>query len=329
MHAKKKNLDDILYEVYTKLLRKKHIVDTSRGLTSEINGVMLELLNPRARLSRTEIKGTIFSCIGELLWYLSGSNKLDAIQHYIPRYKKDSDDGVTIYGGYGPRLSNMRGKIPQIENIIQLLQTKPNTRRAVIQLFDAEDLTAPHKDIPCTCTMQFLIRASQLEMITYMRSNDAFLGLPHDVFVFTMLQEIIARRLNVELGSYKHFVGSLHLYEINFDSAQQYINEGWQSNIPMPSMPKADPSYSIKKILVLEEKIRNGENIDLSTFALPDYWKDIAILLIIFRTKKQESILDLAKEMSSDIFKPYIVKRHDKSKKSSSQQLDLKFPNSK
>jgi thymidylate synthase len=37
-------------------------------------------------------------------------------------------------------------------------------------------------------------------MVTTMRSNDAYLGLPHDVFCFTMLQEIIARSLGREIG---------------------------------------------------------------------------------------------------------------------------------
>ena len=43
-----------------------------------------------------------------------------------------------------------------------------------------------------------MIRSGQMDMITYMRSNDVFLGLPHDIFAFTMIQEIMARTLSVE-----------------------------------------------------------------------------------------------------------------------------------
>jgi len=40
--------------------------------------------------------------------------------------------------------------------------------------------------------MQFMVRRRRLHLLTNMRSNDAFIGLPHDIFAFTMLQEIMA-----------------------------------------------------------------------------------------------------------------------------------------
>ena len=57
-------------------------------------------------------------------------------------------------------------------------------------------------------------------MLTYMRSNDAYWGLPHDVFAFTMLQEILARSLTLELGTYKHAVVLLAVHaSISFADA--------------------------------------------------------------------------------------------------------------
>ena len=175
-------------------------ISTSRGKTSEIIGALLLLKNPLARISRTETKGTPFSALGELIWYLSKTNNLDFISYYIPKYIEESEDGKTIYGGYGPRLFNFHDKFNQVEIVIDLLRRKPSTRRAVIQLFDAEDIVEKRIEIPCTCTLQFMIRNNKLHMFTSMRSNDAFLGLPHDIFTFTLFQEIIARTLNVELG---------------------------------------------------------------------------------------------------------------------------------
>ena len=74
---------------------------------------------------------------------------------------------------------------------------------------------------PCTCTLQFLARGVKLDLIVYMRSNDVIKGLPHDIFCFTMLQEIAARRLSLEPGIYKHCVGSLHLYSVLFAVASE------------------------------------------------------------------------------------------------------------
>jgi thymidylate synthase len=223
---------------------------------------LLKLTNPRARLSHTERKGKVFSGLGELLWYLAKSNDLEFISYYIEQYRKESEDGATVYGAYGPRLFGLRGN-DQFERVLDLLGRKPGSRRAVIQLFDADDLRGQRKEIPCTCTLQFMVRGGRLELVAAMRSNDAFKGLPHDVFSFTMIQEILARILGHEPGAYTHFVGSLHLYEYNLWAARQYLDEGWQPtlNVAMPPMPAGDPRPSIETVLQAEAAIREGRGL--------------------------------------------------------------------
>lgn len=61
-------------------------------------------------------------------------------------------------------------------------------------------------------------------MITYMRSNDAWLGFPYDVFNFTMIQNYVAAALDVAIGRYFHMVGSMHVYEEHYDKAQTLVN---------------------------------------------------------------------------------------------------------
>jgi len=226
-----------------KLVKSNVRNQAARGGTRELRSVLLKLSNPRARLSHTEKKGKIFSALGELLWYLAKSNDLEFISYYLDQYRKESEDGATVYGAYGPRLFNKRGN-DQVKNVLDLLGRHSSTRRAVIQLFDAEDIAAPHKEIPCTCTLQFMVRDGRLELAACMRSNDAFKGLPHDVFSFTMIQEIVARTLGHQLGVYTHFVGSLHLYDSDLRAARQYLDEGWQPTqlVAMPTMPPGDPS---------------------------------------------------------------------------------------
>ena len=146
----------------------------------------------------------MFSCLGETLWYLARSNRLEFIEYYIPLYSKFAEHDGTVHGAYGPRMFAMRGKIDQISILINLLSKHSSSRKAVLQIFNAEDILKEYKDVPCTCTIQFLVRDGKLNAVGHMRSNDAFLGLPHDIFAFTFIQEIIARSLNLELGTYKH-----------------------------------------------------------------------------------------------------------------------------
>ena len=240
---------------------------------------------------------------------MAQTNDLEFIKYYLPEYRKSSENGL-IYGGYGPRLFDWNG-ISQIGNIVSLLKKRPNSRKAVIQLFEASDIAAPHKDTPCTCTLQFLQRGAKLNLIIYMRSNDAYWGLPHDVFCFTMLQEIVARDLNIDLGSYKHMVGSLHLYDEKKDDAQRFLDEGFQpTKIYMPAMPTGDPWPAIKALLKAEYAIRMGDAIDDTEIKqLAPYWSDLIRLLEIFRARKDRNvkkIKEIRGNMSTNLFHTFI-----------------------
>ena len=334
MYFTAKTLDDLMHQVLERLLHSRNRVAGTRGATRELNGVLLKIANPRARLSRSVSRGKVFSGLGELLWYLSGRNDLKFIEYYLPGYGKDnSDDGKTIYGAYGPRLFKMRGEIDQIENVVRTLEEKPDSRRAVIQLFNAEDLVERvprRKEIPCTCTMQFMVRRKRLEMFATMRSNDVVLGLTHDVFTFTMLQEIIARRLGVEVGSYKHAVGSLHLYEDDFPKAQKYVDEGYQSTIPMPPMPIGDPRPEIRKLLRFEARIREGKTVSKMDLMHPGYWADLLRLLQVFKYSKRkdgEAVAQIKRWMTSKVFNTYIQRRElDRPAPAKPEQMDIPFP---
>lgn len=310
MHLSAGTLDDLLLKTYKKILQSGERVKASKGWNAELSGVLLELKNPVARLSRTETKGTVFSCLGETLWYLAKSNELDFIDYYLSGYEKFSDDKKTVHGAYGPRLFNMRGRVDQVDNIIKLLRKKPSSRQAVVQLFNAEDLLKDYNDVPCTCTIQFLIRKGQLHVVTHMRSNDAFLGLPHDVFAFTFLQELFARTLRIKLGTYKHAVGSLHLYDNDLTKARRFIDEGWQARISMPEMPVGDPWPNISKLLIAEEEIRKGRSLSLAKLGLSAYWADLARLLRIFAlTKAKKPIGTSLREMTTTVYNAYVKKR--------------------
>src|SRR6267154_605476 len=126
-------LDDVMRYAIEAIQQDGEQVNATKGPNTELRGVRLEITNPRARLSRTETRGKPFSALGELCWYLAGTNRTDFIRYYIDKYKEWDEDGI-IFGGYGPRLLRSEAG-NQIVNITKLLQEKPDSRRAVIQLF--------------------------------------------------------------------------------------------------------------------------------------------------------------------------------------------------
>ena len=305
-YIRSKTIDDLMRSVVERTLSDGMRILPTRGEARELLGMALDLENPRFRISRTETRGKPFSCLGELSWYLAQTNDLDFICYYISNYSEYSSGA----SGYGPRLFNWKN-VNQFDNVANMLSKKPDSRQAVIQLFDCCDLLGDLSNVPCTCTLQFMIRANKLHLITYMRSNDAFMGLPHDFFCFTMLQEIMAVRLNVDLGTYRHMVGSLHLYEKDVPRAKQFLNEGWQSTKkPMPPMPTGDPRPHISEYVEAERKIRTTGCFDLKRLSnMNAYWADLVRILLVFnyrnkgRSSEMRGLLD---SMSSDVYASFV-----------------------
>lgn len=340
-HAKADSIDDLMRLVFRRLLSRRagnFKVTSRKGNSTEVFGALLELTNPRARLGRSMGRARVFSPLGELMWYLAASNSLDFIQYYIRDYHEFSDDGCTLNGAYGPRIFSVeRGKganplSDRWERMIETLKKRNGTRNALIQIFSNEDAARTTNDVPCTCTLQFVIRDNSVSLHTHMRSNDAFLGLPHDIFSFTMLQEIAARELGVGLGSYLHSVASLHLYDDNekLDSrsrAQRYLDEGLHEIVSMPPMPTGNPWPAIRQVLSAEHKIRGGSHDHKIEAGLDPYWADIIRLIKVYAMDKTGQPPNKLQELLADIVCPayqlYILDRIAKKSGSKRQDGDL------
>jgi hypothetical protein len=155
----------------------------------------------------------------ESLWMLAGRNDVAFVAQFAKRMADFSDNGATLNGAYGHRWRKYF-KWDQIEGIIQLLRKDPNTRRAVLTMWDgAADLwdsgvsIATSKDVPCNLMALFDLRNGALNMTVLNRSNDLVWGaLGSNVVHFSILQEYIAHAVSNPVGVYRQFSNNLHLY---------------------------------------------------------------------------------------------------------------------
>ncbi|TDW31864.1 thymidylate synthase [Rhizobium azibense] len=322
-------VDGLLRQVFEQLLSndvRNRRVESRKGLSTETFAALLELTNPKARISRSIARSKITSALGEMAWYLSGSDELPFIKHYLERYDEFSDDNATLNGAYGKRIFKIRKRFKvgdkirigtEWQRIIETLKERPGSRNATIQLFSNSDARRDSLDIPCTCSLQFVVRNGSLDLEAHMRSNDALLGLPHDVFSFTMLQEIAARELSYEVGRYFHSVGSLHLYDDNEDlpsrqMAQKYVDEHHFDDVPMPAMPLGNPWPSIREFLRIEEALRLG-SLDLEIpSSMEPYWRELAVMLKIYANSKGPNAAAVIKAHIDDLstaFKTFAIDR--------------------
>lgn len=276
-------LDEIMRKLYSELSKSTDTFTASKGDGQDLLGPKIVLKNPRARISATATRGRLVSALGEFCWYMAGSADLEFIRFYVPDYPPKGATGA-LEDAYGPRLlgtGQFGHAFNQIERVIERLKKKPDTRRAVISILGSGDLEAEKLEAPCTVALQFIRRRERLHLVAMMRSNDAYLGFPHDVFCFTMIQEIVARALGIQVGEYHHFATSLHLYERNKNSVSAYLEEGLQNPVfAMPKMPSGCQINHLKAFLDVELSIRTGVIKNASQINLPVYWRDLSLVLL-------------------------------------------------
>ena len=201
------------------MLNSQNLNQGSRdgGVCGEILNAVTVLVDPTKNIMKNDVrKLPMRYAIGEMLWYLSGNNNLKEIQKYTSGWDRMSDDGVKVNSNYGWCIKHKYG-YDQWERCIKELTKHRDSRRAVIHIKSGDD-TLHSNDVNCTVCLQFFIREDKLYLTTYMRSNDIWMGFPYDVFQFTNMQILMSMQLGVGLGTYTHFVGSLHLYERNKDA---------------------------------------------------------------------------------------------------------------
>ena len=218
--VKSKNVDDAFMQWYD-ILSNMGIEQDSRDgeVIGEVINAITVIEDPtRCIMSNPIRKMPMRYAVGELLWYLSGNNNLSEIQKYTNSWDRMSDDGTTVNSNYGYCIQRKYG-FDQWDYIKKMLTQNPESRQAVIHIKTAS--AASSKDVNCTVCCQFLIRENKLYMTTYMRSNDIWMGFPYDVFQSTAMQILLSMQLGVELGTYTHIAGSLHMYKRDYDAAKK------------------------------------------------------------------------------------------------------------
>jgi thymidylate synthase len=233
---------------------------------------------------------------------VSGSREVSFLEYYSSRWKDFVNPEHTVRGScYGYRIFKRLGRDEsQWESVRRLLSADPASRRAVLTLSEPlGDRAVTAKDIACATSVQFLLRENKLHTIVYMRSNDAFLGLPYDVFLFTMVQELLASELGVDVGSYYHCVGSIHLYERNVEAAESMLRDPSIHELEMPPLSHRE---ELETFLKTERAFRLGsKSAEELLQGLSTYWRELAEVLSWYSLVKCGSAKSTAlKVISSD-----------------------------
>lgn len=170
----------------------------------------------------------------EARWVLTGDDRLSPVGRFAPQIVRFADkdpaikksdegepylQGTRFFGAYGPRF------VRQLPYVVRCLGEDRDSRQAVVSLW--QESPPPTRDVPCTLTLTFSIRRGRLNCHVHMRSSDAWLGVPYDVFTFSAMTYRVGHELQLyhgvdtTPGSLFLTMASSHLYERNLEAAER------------------------------------------------------------------------------------------------------------
>lgn len=154
----------------------------------------------------------------EALAMLGAFNNVKFMTHFAKTMGVFSDDGNTYNAFYGTRMRRWAGGpdgyVDQLRLVVDTLAADPNSRQALVNLWDVGDLTKITKDKACNLNLLFDIKGDELCMTSFNRSNDAILGSISgaNTVHLSIFHEYVANALNRPMGPWWHISNNLHVY---------------------------------------------------------------------------------------------------------------------
>ena len=188
------------------------------------------------------------ACVGELLWFIEGSQderRLAEITHgskegtvtiwtpnALASYWKDKAKFEGDLGRvYGVQWRHWRtdektwertetGKervvskeIDQLKNLVEGLVNDPNGRRHILSAWNVGEMDQMALP-PCHVMSQFYVNKNrELSCHMYQRSVDVYLGLPFNIASYALLTHLIAHHCNLKVGELIISTGDTHIYK--------------------------------------------------------------------------------------------------------------------
>lgn len=287
--------DAAVYYTLSDILRDGLTTGTAGDGQCELIGYQTGLAHPLARITVHAARPlNITSAIARFVWMVAGSDRLADIAFYEPKVMDYSDDHLTVPGSdYGRRIMQPRPGLNQLTGVVVRLRENPNSRRAATVIWSSEDAVRQSNDIPCAFGTFYHIRQESLVATTIMRSNNAFLLLPFNIFEFSLLAEMVASELGVPFRTYLHWSASMHVLNCESDKARALVYSGPSASREMPAMPsEVSPLAQAQLLAIHETRLRYSSSRDealgvrdSAAVDLHPYWLAFFDVLAIYRLK--------------------------------------------
>ncbi len=177
------------------------------------------------------------SIIYELLWFLRGETNVRYLaEHGVTIWNEWADAEGELGPVYGHQWRSWPGRggelIDQISDVIEQIQTNPDSRRLVVSAWNVADV--PEMALPpCHLLYQFYVADGRLSCQMYQRSADVFLGVPFNIASYALLTMMVAQVTGYAPGDFIHTLGDAHLYDNHLEQARLQLT---REPRPLPTM---------------------------------------------------------------------------------------------
>ena len=249
----KEKINEILTNgVYSKQARPKYLngeTANSKYLTQQIFQYDLN----KNEFPLTQLRPIAWkSAIKEILWiYQDQSNSLDLLENkYNVSYWNSWEVGKTRT--IGERYGAIVKKHKIIDKLLKGLETNPYNRRNIISLWDYEAFEKTEGLAPCAYQCLFDVRnindENYLDGSIIQRCSDMLVALHINQIQYVALQMMIAKNFGWKVGKFTHFVNNLHIYDNQFEQANELLSRNNSSALPVLKLNCPDKTnfYDIK-----------------------------------------------------------------------------------
>lgn len=180
------------------------------------------------------------SIIHELLWFLKGDTNIAYLKENGVRiwdqWVDENGDLGPVYGYQWRSWPTPDGRhIDQISQLLQQLETRPDSRRLLVSAWNPADLpdegVSPSDNVaagrmalaPCHALFQFYVADGRLSCQLYQRSADIFLGVPFNIASYSLLTLMMAQVCGLQPGEFVHTFGDAHLYSNHMEQVETQL----------------------------------------------------------------------------------------------------------
>ena len=245
---------EVWIDILDDLMNNGRFVAPRGKMTRELPQRTIEVDMRRPVLTVPARKLSYQFMAAEAYWILTGDDRVNTISPYNKNIANFSDNGETFFGAYGPKI------LDQLDYVVRKLVADPGSRQAGLTIW--RENPPETKDVPCTVAIFFSVRGLELNCHVFMRSSDAWLGVPYDVFNFSMLSHMVCALVNEKTweandgsteerilyvpGTLYLTAASSHIYSEHWEAAQSPAIRQWDHQHPTPHQffMKASSMYS-------------------------------------------------------------------------------------